>query len=60
MLEYARSRFLVGNEVWRGFAVRVHASHFASFPRFPLQKAPEWVAWFRESELKHGRAGKTN
>jgi len=23
---------------------------------FALQRAPEWIPWFREAELKHGRA----
>ena len=37
-------------------AVSLSHTHFACPWHTHTQRAPDWVPWFRESELKHGRA----
>lgn len=44
----------MGPLVFIGFVVSYFVSHLCALS--VEQRAPEWIPWFREAELKHGRA----
>jgi light-harvesting complex I chlorophyll a/b binding protein 4 len=52
-LEYRSSRECILFIVFHRFS---HSSFLSPAIFLAKQKAPEWLPWFREAELKHGRA----